>query len=257
MSLAAAPQPFRPLQTVSAGLNESQRLRPTVDEGGVPVWQAGDTNVQSWPIKGLGWSRGLVAGRQDHAGIRGLAYVSDARVVVVCDRFATGSHYHAYGIGGQQLLAAAATKVSQIRARRKAAGTFLVGQMRLPWFTQIAFGLERGPKAFRGEVRLCGQQLTAFGDPELVLLILRLEHSHETTAFVSETLARVRNDRYAWQKTTDEQRARLDALPPIASITAKPGELPHVPLVGGYRITPQSAAQGVHSIQSFRREATA
>lgn len=254
MSLAAAPRPFQPLQTVPAGLRESQRLRPTVDEHGEPVWQAGDTNVWSWPINSVGWSRGVVAGRQDSAGIRGLVYLSDARVIVVSDRFTAGSRFRAYGIGNQVLLAAAATKVSRLRARRAASGSFLTGQMRLPWLTAIVFGHERGPKAFRGEVRLCGQQPTGFGDPESVLLIVGLKQPEQTHTFVNEVIARVRGDRHAWQKTTDEQRAKLDAIPPLSSVSAEPGQLPRVPLAGAYRIAPASASYGVHSVRSYPQE---
>lgn len=258
MSSAKAPaQPFQPLQTVAAGLNESQRLRPTVDEHGEPDWQAGDTNVRSWPISSLGWSRGVVAGRQDRAGIRGTVYLTDARVVVVADRFAEGSRYRAYGIGNQVLVAAAATKVSQIRARRATSGSFMVGQMRLPWLTAIVFGLKRGPKDFRGEVRLCGQQLSAFHDPESVLLILRLKQPEQTHTFVSEVIERVRSDRHAWEKTSDEQRAKLDAIPPPESVIAEPGQLPGVELAGAYRIAAASATYGVNSTRSYPQEHTA
>lgn len=250
-SRAETPQQFSPIRTVQGGATGSQLLHPVVNEQGTPVWQAGDTNVCSWEIDSVGWCHGDPSNRRDNPDIKGLVYLTDARVVVVSDHFASGTRYRAYGVGNQRFVAAAVTRMSQVKAQRAAAGTFLVAQMRLPWLKSVVFGSEREKKALRGEVRLCAQHLTAFGDPEPVLLIFGLKHASDTVPFVAEVVQRVRQDRYTWKNTTDAERAALDATPSVATLAASVGQLPAVQLAGAFRVMSRSALQGVHSARSF------
>ena len=177
-------------------------------------------------------------------------YLTGARVVAASDQFAHGSRYRAYGYGSQQVTAAIATKVSTMRAQRAAAGTSLVGQMRHPWLRQLAFGPATAAKGFRGELRLCGQHLSAFGDPEDVILFLTLRHAAEAETFAEALLTRVREDRLTWEGTTDEERAALSAARVPAGANPQPGTLPSVRLAGSYRISAAAGYAGVVSARS-------
>ena len=249
--MSTAPKPYYPVQTVQALAEGPNRLVPIVDETGTPLWQPGDGQPTYWDITSAGWSHGAASNRRDHADIRGRVYLTDARVVVVSDHFAHGSRYRAYGLGTQVVLSQVATKVSKVRAQRASVGSFLTGLMRLPWITNIVFATPNERKSLRGEVRLVGQHVTAFGDAESVMLIFKLRNAQDTVLFVEAVIDRVKRDRLDWKGTTDGTRRILGSTQPPSSIAAKEGALPSLSLAGGYRVNFATCAQGTNSSRSF------
>lgn len=250
--MTAPPFQFFPVKAVQASSGGPQALYPVLDSRGIPIWQQGDRDPVSWEISSMGWCHGPPVNRRDDSGIQGHIYLTSARAVVVSHRFEKGSRY--YGIGSDMVVAAAvASKISQVRAKRAAEGTFRVGQMRLPWIMQIVFGTELEHKRDRGEIRLIGQHRTAFGDPESVMLLLRLRKSSETLSFVDALIDRVKRDRYDWKSTTDTERELLDGLPRSGSVSAKGGNLPSLMLAGSFQVSASSGAQGSHSNSCYRQ----
>jgi hypothetical protein len=252
----AAPTPFVPLRTITAGENSAQRLYPAIDANGVPFWQPGDIEIQAWEIHSIGWSHGGTGGRRDHTDLKGHVYVTGARIVVASTRFVSGSKYRGYS-AGEMLSGPGQPQVSQQRAQRQAAGQALAAQMRLPWITSIVFAPVRSGRTLGGEIRICGQHLTVFGDPELVMLTFRLAQPSETNRLVDVVTAQVRADRREWSRTTDELRVALDGIPAADTVTAAPDRLPTITLPGGYRVGPSTVINGVNSALSFPATPTA
>lgn len=242
---------FVPVKTIAAGEASSQRIHPAVTDDGVPIWQEGDGDVASWDLESIGWCHGAAANRRDTAGIKGRVYLTRCRAVVTSVQFAKGSRYRAYGVGNQVLVAAAASKISQKRAQRQAAGSVLCGQVRLPWLSGVIFAPTGSPKGLRGEVRLRTQHVTEFGDAESVMLIFRLRRPHEIHSFVAAVLERARQDRYDWKDTTDAERTALDRVADPADAVGGNGHLPLLPLAGSFRVSGGSASRGVYSSRSF------
>lgn len=250
MSASAAPSlPFVPVQIVSAGAGGKQYYHPTIEPDGEPRWQPGDTDPISWDVSAVGWCHGDLANRRDHKGIAGRVFITGARVVVVSDHFVRGTRY--LSIDGPSLVAGVASLVSQKRADRAAQGSFLVGQMRLPWIGRVVFGPSSAARVERGEVRLAGAHTTAFGDAENVVLLFKLSDHQLVTDFVEVLIERVRADRSSWPQTSDEKRAALNAIPQPASLVAANGKLASCSLPATWRVSDTSGAFGVHSSQSL------
>jgi len=178
-------------------------------------------------------------------------YLTDTRVVAVSGHFVNGKKAGATGFGNQFLLTAAAAKISNIKASREAADTFLVGQMRLPWITGVVFGSENASKNSRGELRLLGEHVTDFGDPEMMMMMIRLRHPAAVIEFVEELISRVKCDRLSWRDTKDDQRSRLTAIPSPRSIQANGTSLPMVSFPVAYRVGEDTASYGTNSMRSF------
>jgi hypothetical protein len=122
--------------------------------------------------------------------------------------------------------------------------------MRLPWLTGVVFAAADATGVDSGQVRLAGMHTDANQARESVMLLIWLTQTSETANLVGDLVGRVYRDRYDWPKTTDEQRAHLDALPIPASVVAAPGTLPLVPLPGGYLVRFKTAGNGVISARS-------
>lgn len=235
--------PYVPVRvTTGRGTGRSvpdQRLHPVVDSRGVPRWQPGDTNVAGWPISGIGWCHGPVAARTEYRNLAGQVYLTDARVVAVVDAAGALPPSHIVIDGRQQTRPLDPGEVS-----------FRVGQMRLPWLTGIVFAATGATGADSGQVRFAGVHTNADQAQESVMLLVWLAQASETASFAGDLVGRVYRDRYHWPKTTDEQRAQLDALPVPANVAAAPGALPMVSLPGGYLTRSQTAGNGVNSARS-------
>jgi hypothetical protein len=217
----------------------------------MPLWQPGDSDVFAWEINSIGWTHGSPTNRRDNAGIRGTLYLTGARVLVVSDNFVHGHRYRPYVIGTEAIVDAVATKISQVRATRAAQGTFLVGQMRMPWIKGVVFGGPNAPKNSRGAVRLIGEHVTSFGDAENVMLLMRLRQQNETLDFVRALTERIRQDRLDRPGISDETIQDLGNIPAPESIATGPNELPQIRYSGAFRIRPDTVSKGVRSALSY------
>jgi hypothetical protein len=240
---------FFPLKTIHSGAPSPQWIHPAVDLGGTPTWQPGDTNRRDWEITSAGWCHGAPSNRRDNPDIRGKVFLTGARVVVISDRFTHGARYRSYSLGLTAVLAGVATKVSDVRARHATEGTFLVGHIRHPWLTSVVFGPPGASKRLRGEVRLCAQHLSAFGEPEPVMLIFKFKSSDEVPGFVDDLVGRVREDRRNW--VSEDAQLALDRLPTAGCVTAPEGSLPINNLAGALRVARASVSRGSQSSRSF------
>ena len=240
-----------PVKTVSTNVASDQRFFPAIGEDGTPVWQSGDKDVIAWEIESMGWSHGAPSNRRDTAGIRGSLFLTGARVFAVSDDFVHGNRYRSYGTGTGVILGAVASKVSQVRATRAAQGTYLVGQMRLPWIKSVAFANAGVSKRFRGELRLVGQHVTAFGDPENVMLLLRLRHPTEVFGFVTALNEKIKLDRLSWSGSSDQVRQALNQVPGPESVQSAPTDLSVINYAGAFRILPDTVSNGSQSALSF------
>ena len=251
MSQSTNPQQYIPLRTIQAGGEGNQDLYPVVDRQGLPSWQPGDLNPITWEIHSVGWCHGAASNRKDEVGIKGQVFITGARVVVVSSSFAKGTRYRA--VGGNAVIAAAAlSKISDARAKRSDAGTVLAAQMRFPWIGNLAFGPpDCRTKGLRGEVRIGGMHVTAFGEQEGVILFLRLRQAGEVYSFVSALKERIVNDRLEWERITGDQRAALSKLPGPDRVEFEEGTLPLIRFAGSFLISPGSGSQGVISHRSF------
>jgi len=240
-----------PLKVIGVASGGDQRLYPSLKVDGTPDWQLGDGDVRQWEIESLGWTHGAPANRRDYPGIRGSVFLTDSRLVAISGNYVQGGKSSAYGFGNQLLLTTAASKISNMKASRDAAGTFLVGQMRLPWITGVVFGGEAVSKNSRGEVRLLGEHVTAFGDPETVMLLFRLRRPIEAPEFVEELSERVKRDRLSWRDTTDDQCVALNQLPSPRALRVSENTLPMISFPVAYRINANTASNGANSMKSF------
>lgn len=248
---ASSLKPYFPVITVTVGQHGPQSLHPRIGQEGAPIWEPGDVNVRAWEIDSIGWSNGGAQNLRTETDLKGNVYVSGARVVVTSKHVVGGSHFTAYGIGAQQVLAAAGSKVSQILAQRHAVSQARVAQMRLPWISQIIYADPAGPRRSRGHIRLVGHHVTVFGDYESVLLAFHLRLPSETFSVIDALLACVVADRYHWETTTDAHRRALDDLPAPESVTATAGNLPSIELPGSYLIGAATGVQGTVSSRSI------
>lgn len=234
----------------AAKSDTDQRLWPAVHVGGAPWLQPGDTDVQVWPANGLEYCHGGIANRRGHLSIDARVYLTDARLIVVSNRFAKGTRYSpGPGLNGPIIASAMQTVLSRKRAQRAAAGTFLVGQMRLPWISRIVYSQRAGLKG-ENTVRLCGIHTTAFGDQESVMLIIHLGAGADPHTLAEAVMDRVIRDRTAWSTTDENERAALQGARFPEPHEVAPGRLPYVDLPGGYIVSRGSAGQGVHSSRS-------
>ncbi|MCU1600521.1 MAG: hypothetical protein JWO22_1230 [Frankiales bacterium] len=243
-------QPFIPVRLVEAGAPSRQIFTPALQANGEPVWQPGDAEVHTWDINNIGWAHGDVAARQDSPGVRGRVYLTSSRVVLVATGFARGSRYSGYD-PTDVIVGAIATKVSQRRAEKASANTYLVGQMRLPWLQAVAFAKPDAAKALRGEVRLMTQHRTAFGDLELATLLLRHSDPSHTENFVNWASHFVRGDRQGWASTSEGDSAALARVPVAADVRTDPGKLPVILYPGARIPSADTASQGLLSSRSF------
>jgi hypothetical protein len=217
----------------------NQRLGAAVDPTGVPRWQPGDTNIACWPITGIGWCHGPIAGRSEWRNVAGYVYLTDSRVVAVVDA-AGDLPPSGIVIDGREL------------TRPLSAGevAFRAGQMRLPWLTGVVFAATDATGLDSGQVRFGGLHTDASQARESVMLLVWLSQATETVSLAHDLVARVYRDRYDWPRTSDEDRALLDVLPMPASVEAAPGTLPRVQLPGGYLVRFKTAGNGVNSARS-------
>jgi hypothetical protein len=247
---AARSRPFFPIQRVEPDGPGDQRLHPVVDQLGAPKWLAGDSRPEEFYISSVGFTHGAVRNRKIYPDIRGRVYVTGARLVAISDHFAHGTRYTGYS-PTNYVIGRIATKVSETRADNATAGTYLVAQMRHPWVSTVIYAPPTMHRSQRGEVRVCARHKTAFGDPETVILFLRLDPPDVVLDFVAELVDRIRVDRHNWERTTDTERMALDQLPDPATVGAAPDQLPIIRLPGSFFVGSGSANQGVVSSLSF------
>jgi hypothetical protein len=210
---------------------------------GVPRWQSGDANVACWSISGIGWCHGPIAARSEYRNVAGYVYLTDARVVAVVDA-AGALPPSGIVIDGR----------AQTRRLKNGEVAFRVGQMRLPWLTGVVFATADATGLDSGQVRFGGEHTNANEARESVMLLVWLPQPSETVDLAHDLVARVYRDRYEWPKTTDEQRAQLDAMPMPANVVPAPGTLPRVSLPGGYLARFKTAGNGVNSARSCPQE---
>jgi hypothetical protein len=236
--------PFEPLRTVRGGGGDDQRLCPAVQADGTPVWEAGDSNVVTWPATGLGSCHGALGNQRNHLKIRAHVFLTDSRLVVVSGQFAKGSRH-----SGPLISSAVKNQVSQTRAEREAAGQFLAGQMRHPWISLIVYSRRNG---LRGEnaIRVCGTHVSAFGDREAVMLLIHLDAGADPGTIAAEMASRVVADRYDCETTTAAERESLAAARFTDPGEAAAGTLPSIQLAGAYVVSASSCGHGVHSSRS-------
>jgi hypothetical protein len=251
--MASAGEPFVPVAKVAGGVGGPQLMRPAVDASGMPIWQAGDTNLQWWDIDLLGWCHGALANRRVNSDVSGRIYLTDSRIIAVVHDFAQGSKYRNVLFPSLTSLAvnSVANQVSQSRARRAEAGNYLVAHMRFPWVTNLVWARPDAGKRVVGTLRVGGQHRTAFGDKESVTMLLRLCGPYDPELVVSSALTRIRNDRLAWEKTDASERQKLLELPNPQMVTASPDSLPSISLAGAYLSQKSSAGYGGTSARSF------
>lgn len=94
--------------------------------------------------------------------------VTDARVIVACDKFTKGGGWIGFGVGGLAA-AAAANAVSSARAAHRRKGKVLVGHVRHPWLRTVGCKAKQGWGSDES-VRLGlkdGQKRTLFLDLDL------------------------------------------------------------------------------------------
>ena len=239
------------MRTVKVNAGGDQRLFPEIGEDGSPLWQPGDTDVVAWEIESMGWTHGAPSNRRDNPGIHGSLYLTGARVFAVSDDFVHGNRYRPLGVGAGAILDVVATKVSQTRASRAARGTFLVGQMRMPWIKSVVFGGPVNSKRSRGEIRLVGEHVTSFGDSENVMFMVQLRHSDETFGFVAALSERIKQDRLERPGLTDESRELLNNVPSPESVMVGPDVLASINYAGAFRLRPDTVSRGVQSALSY------
>ena len=242
---------FVPVRTSRSGAPGTQRLFPAISDNGEPRWLPGDTDVTVWNIVSIGWCHGSAANRRDSSDLRGRLYITDARAVAISDHFAKGSTYRAYGVGLSAIAAPLASKLSQARAQREAAGQYLNAQMCWPWMTGLIWARPSAKKGLRGELRFRSQTVDAFGEPESVMLIVKLAQPSAVEDVVRQVVRRVRRDREQWHRTSDQDRRALAAVADPAHVVAPEGQLPMISLPGGFRVSEASAAFGTRSALSY------
>jgi len=239
------------VKTVKVNAGGDQRLFPEISDDGTPVWQPGDSDVVAWEIESMGWTHGAPSNRRDNPGIHGSLYLTGARVFAVSDDFVHGNRYRPLGIGAGAILDVVATKVSQARASRAAQGSFLVGQLRMPWIKSVVFGGPINSKRSRGEIRLVGEHVTSFGDSENVMFMVGLRHAAESFSFVTALTERIKQDRLERPGLTDESRELLNHLPSPESVQVGPNELAMINYAGAFRVRPDTVSRGVQSALSY------
>jgi hypothetical protein len=188
---------------------------------------------------------------QTFNSIEARAYLTDARVVAVATDFAQGTRYaSATFFGGPVLSSAVLSKLSKSAARRRSRDLYLVGHLRHPWISGVVYSRRQGRRG-ENSVRICGTHVTSFGDKEAITLILHLDPRDDPFNLASSIADRVVADRREWHRTTEAERAALDANRyPDPGILA-PGTLPVLQLAGGYLIANSTAGQGVYSSRSY------
>jgi len=240
--------PFNPLRVTEPAIDQDQRVYPAVDGAGEPLWQQGDTHVAAWDAVGLGWCQGAIGNRREHTAIASRVYLTDARLVVVSGHYAQGTKYGAF-FGGTVISSAVRSRVAHARAEREAKGTFLVGQMRHPWISQVVYSRATRRKD-EHVVRVCGAHTTAFGDQEVVMLLIKFDSRTDPGTVASEIANRVMVDRLTWDTTTDDERRALQAARFADPAELPEGTLPSIRLAGSYIVSTTSGAQGVFSSRS-------
>lgn len=245
--------PYAPLVKMAGGTGAPGRMQGAVDEGGIPIWQGGDRDPQPFPVTSVGSFQGHVSTTRTFPDVRGTAYVTGARVMVVVSDFAKGTQWRTVGVPSLSNLAynAVANRTSKSRARKAAAGHYLVGQMRLPWLARVAWAPSSMGRRQAGQIRLIGSHRSEFGDEEAVGLTFRLADASEAVRLVTLVVERVKADRLSFERTTAEQRSKLEALPRPAAVDAPSRDtLASLQLSGGWIITSGSAFLGSVSAAS-------
>ena len=240
--------PFKPL-VITTPNHDDQRLDPALDDNGTPVWETGDGNISSYYASGLGACQGAMGNERVHPEIDAHIFVTDARVVVVCSNWAKGSKRGPAGFGGPIISSAIANKVSQARAARRASGQYLVGQMRHPWISRVAYSMRENRRT-ENTVRVIGSHKTAFGDVEPVILVLHLERHADPWPLAQDIARRAIADRIDFSRTTDEERSALQAAAWSAPESVEPGTIPAIRLAGSFIVSGSSAYLGTASSRS-------
>ena len=248
--------PYHPVRRVTADANsgDDQALVPAVSLDGTPRWQPGDTSPVHWAVQSIGWCHGSLDNAKITADVEGAVYLTGARAVVIVHDFAKGSRYRTVGVPSLTSLAinGTANRLSHHKARKETEGQFLVGQMRWPWISSVAW-VPHGMKRQRsGTVRLGGFHRTEFGDQESVTLQFQLRNPSDTLSVVETAITRAREDRLSWDNLTDETRQKWQEVLAPSRVTAEPGHLAVVRMPGGFISMRQTAGNGGVSSASMK-----
>lgn len=236
--------PFRPL-AVCAPDDRAQSLHPSVDSRGAPRLEAGDTEIVSWPVISLADCHGSIGNAKQHPDVSGRLHVTAARVLAVAADFAQGTHHIGLGLIADPV----ANWSSKRSAGKSMAGRFLVGQMRMPWVSDVGYSVRKNRKT-PATIRICGSHRTDFGDQETVMLIAGLPDSVDPRQVAEDIVRRVLDDRLGWEDTTPQEEGALRQarLPHPSDVAA--GQIPVAHLVGSFVVSPRSGYLGTNSVRS-------
>lgn len=104
----------------------------------------GDTRLE-FESRSVSVAQRTAAGWTELRTFRDLKFgvvITDARIVVHCEKWSKGGGWRGFGVGGLAF-AAAANAVSHARAAHRRKGKLLVAQIRYPWLTQVGAVLDR------------------------------------------------------------------------------------------------------------------
>ena len=247
------PNPFSPLNLVTGGASGTGHMHVVVDFNGEPIWQKGDTNPYGFAITSVGHFFNTPSTTKSYGDLKGRAYITGSRLVVVGWDFAQGSKMSQIGIptlsaGAYDVIA---NRISKSKARKQYTGQYLGGMMRFPWIQNILWSTPNVSRKYRRRVRVIGTHISKFGEKELVGLDFTLSNDADILPFVTTLIGRIKDDRYNFQGTSDEERALLDKLPlPQNIISSGPDQLGSIFLPGAWLIMNKTAFAGKISAAS-------
>ncbi|HEY3673690.1 MAG TPA: zinc ribbon domain-containing protein [Acidimicrobiia bacterium] len=242
---------YDPRRVVHLGDDEEelQRAWPAVAADGQLRLQPGDGQPTAYPVVGLGVCHGPIGNARWNTDVSASLVVTDCRAVVVATKWAKGAKYSAVGFHGPIISSTIKTKMAQSKANRDAAGQALVAQMRYPWISRIAYSTRQGRKG-DNVVRLCGTHTTAFGEGELLMLLVQVDKTTDPRPIAQAIARKVVADRVAWETTSHEERAKLASAAFDDPSAVPVGSLPAIALAGSWR-APGSNWLGTHSSRSL------
>ena len=152
--------------------------------------------------------------------------ITDARVVVYCEKFEKGGGWRGFGLGGLAV-AAMANAVSHARAAARRKGKVLVTQVRYPWIAQVA-----APADKHGRQRALRIVVNSGTDDAPVIRALDLGiNERSEPAKWAASLARLAADK----RCATVAGSELAACQAIAAGTDQAGQ-PHWDLPGAIRV---------------------
>ncbi len=219
---------------------EDQSILPAiVDKHGSVGWESGDTHCSSLVATKLKLQVGSGRSRA-FDDIKATAYLTDARLVIVCKKFNKGGGW--VGTGGAMIVFNTASK---IRAKIKSHGKFLVGQVRWPWVVEVAFSEKKGwAGSHKVRVTVVAE---SNGQRERYALEMTIPKQLDPEAVARQIHERVVADRLGVDGLRASDRSSLEAstLGP-----AVPGEFVVAQLDGALVLKPATAYRGRYSSQS-------